>query len=576
MSNSDPSNEEIANVNHESFENDDQDIFGEEEEEEKEDQVIEPPANKTNDQSMSDESDCCLICFEQWTTSGPHRICCLKCGHLFGKSCITKWIMSNRPKQGTCPQCNAKATVKDLRILYCKKIKAIDTTDLDRALQDLDTERKLRRKIELELSECKFKLQLACSDAENLRDELRSLKAVVSAAEINRPPSGSVPPSKRPKMADSTTGNYDLVKSIIISQAGQCRVMTAYDYINLLCISQSSTNPLFKGFGIKKVHSEEARQLKYIHLHSQPIRDLAFHPEQQDAIIASASVDKTLKLTSLLVDQVRFISPIWSCCWASPSPNYLFAGCGNGSVYLFDIRITSRPVSMFSISASSMAPVIALQYIPPDPNNTSFPSGGLLAGQLNQVAFLEETLTSTSTTTDEDRQYRSYPLPLEGSLVSLSSLHDERGLFLASYRPSTRIPRVRHLCTRLTGLGNAIAPSSTFSQQTPSQQQTAGHGYDCVSVASLYGGTQMKMLARAQIFRQEQSDQILTVSGDDDAGGALIWDCGSSTRIQALSVANTSASVIDVCAFNSGNNLALLTEHQVDIFKFSSPVYIPG
>lgn len=105
--------------------------------------------------------------------------------------------MSNRPKQGTCPQCNAKATVKDLRILYCKKIKAIDTTDLDRALQDLDTERKLRRKIELELSECKFKLQLACSDAENLRDELKSLKAVVSAAEINRPPSGSVPPSKR-------------------------------------------------------------------------------------------------------------------------------------------------------------------------------------------------------------------------------------------------------------------------------------------------------------------------------------------------------------------------------------------
>lgn len=70
--------------------------------------------------------------------------------------------------------------------------------------------------------------------------------------------------------------------------------------------------------------------------------------------------------------------------------------------------------------------------------------------------------------------------------------------------------------------------------------------------------------------------EILTVSGDDDAGGALIWDCGSSTRIQALSVTNTSASVIDVCAFNSGNNLALLTERQVDIFKFSSPVYIPG
>ncbi|VDN95968.1 unnamed protein product [Rodentolepis nana] len=571
MSDSVAPNEVIADVNYDTIENDGPDLFDETEDEGnelEEDQSPKSPA-KVIDQSMSDEAESCLICFEQWTTSGPHRICCLKCGHLFGKSCITKWIMSHRPKQGTCPQCNAKASLKDLRILYCKKIKAIDTTDLDRALQDLDTERKMRRKIESELSEYKFKLQLACSDAENLRNELTSLKAVFSTSEINRPSSCSIPPSKRPKTVDSTTGCYNLVKSIIISQVGQCRVIASYDYINLLCISQPSTNPLFKGFGIKKVHSEEARQLKYIHLHSQPIRDLAFHPEQQDAIIASASMDKTLKLTSLLVDQVvqtyQCAAPIWSCCWGSPSPNYLFAGCGNGSVYLFDIRITSRPVSMFPVAPSSMAPVIALQYIPPDQNNTSFPSGGLLAGQLNQMAFLEETLTSTDTTTDEDREYRSYPLPLDGSLVSLSSLHDERGLFLASYRPSTRIPRVRHLCTRLTSLGNATSPSST-------SQQTTGHGYDCTSVASLYGGTQMKMLARAQLFRQEQSGQILAVSGDDDAGGALIWDCGSSTRTQTLSVTNGSAPVIDVCAFNSGNNLALLTERQVDIFKLSPPL----
>nr|CDS27433.1 e3 ubiquitin protein ligase RFWD3 [Hymenolepis microstoma] len=570
MSNSAAPNEVIANVNHDPIENDDPDLFGEEEEDGKEleeNQVPESPA-KVNGQSLSDEAESCLICFEQWTTSGPHRICCLKCGHLFGKSCITKWIMSSRPKQGTCPQCNAKASLKDLRILYCKKIKAVDTTDLDRALQDLDTERKMRRKIELELSEYKFKLQLACSDAENLRNELNSLKAVVSTAEINRSSSCSIPPSKRPKTVDSTTGSYNLVKAIIISQAGQCRVMASYDYINLLCISQPSPNPLFRGFGIKKVHSEEARQLKYIHLHSQPIRDLAFHPEQQDAIIASASMDKALKLTSLLVDQVvqtyQCAAPIWSCCWGSPSPNYLFAGCGNGSVYLFDIRITSRPVSMFPVTPSSTAPVIALQYIPPDPHNTSFLSGGLLAGQLNQMAFLEETLTSA----DEDRQYRSYPLPLDGSLVSLSSLYDERGLFLASYRPSSRVPRVRHLCTRLKSLGNETSPSSTSSQQT------VGHGYDCTSVASLYGGTQMKMLARAQLFRQEQSDQILAVSGDDDAGGALIWDCGSSTRIQTLSVANGSAPVIDVCAFNSGKNLALLTERHVEIFKLSPPLCI--
>ncbi|CDS35843.1 e3 ubiquitin protein ligase RFWD3 [Echinococcus multilocularis] len=522
------------------------------------------PLSDTSDRSPMEESDICSICFESWTTSGPHRICCLKCGHLFGRSCVTKWLMSARPKPGTCPQCNAKAHTKDIRVLYCKKIKAIDTTDRDRALEDLEVERKLRKKVELELSEYKFKLQLACSDVENLRDELNSLKAVISTSRNAQLSPSSL--SKRPKLSDSSVGSYNMVKTLNISPAGQCRVSAPCDYINLLCVSQASSNPLFKGFGIKKVHTNDLRPLKFMHLHTQPIRDLAFHPEQQDAIVASASMDKSLKLTSLLVDQVvqtyQCSSPIWSCCWAFPSPNYLFAGCVNGSVYLFDIRVTSRPASVFAISASSTAPVIALQYISPNPSDPTFQSGGLLTGQLTQVAFLEEAVTTTPAVVDggvEEQRYRSYPLSLEGSLVSLSSLHDERGLFLASYRPSTRVPRVRHLCTRLKA---SQAVGSETGMPRP-------HGYDCESVASLFGGTQMRMLSRARLFRQEKSDQILAASGDDDAGGALIWNCTTGVRIQTLTVASATIPVIDVCTFNNGGNLALLTDHQIDVFKWS-------
>ena len=62
----------------------------------------------------------------------------------------------------------------------------MDTTDRDRALEDLELERKLRKKVELELSEYKFKLQLACSDAQNLRDELNSLKACISAPQTTQ------------------------------------------------------------------------------------------------------------------------------------------------------------------------------------------------------------------------------------------------------------------------------------------------------------------------------------------------------------------------------------------------------
>ena len=66
--------------------------------------------------------------------------------------------------------------------------------------------------------------------------------------------------------------------------------------------------------------------------------------------------------------------------------------------------------------------------------------------------------------------------------------------------------------------------------------------------------------------------ETLAVSGDDDANGALIWDCETSCRTQTLGVANAttlSTPVIDVCTFGKGEHLALLTERQVDLFRWS-------
>ncbi|VDD80907.1 unnamed protein product [Mesocestoides corti] len=502
---------------------DDVDVF------EKDEEYCEDAApGGIGDQSMVDESGTCMICFESWTTSGPHRICCLRCGHLFGRSCVIKWLNMQGAKAGKCPQCNAKAQTRDIRVLFCKKITAVDTTDRDRALHDLEVERKLRKKAELELSECKFKLQLASCDAEQLRAELTDLRTIVAGFKSVARSSVSTTESKKLGEGNSDVGGYGLEK----------------------CISMSA------------VHSGEMRPLKYIHLHPQPIRDLAFHPDQQDAIVASASLDKSLKLTSLLVDQVvqtySCPAPVWSCCWASPSPNYLFAGCANGTVLLFDIRVTSREVSVISICESSSAPVTALQYIPPEHEKSGFYPGGLLAGQLTQVTFLEEEAEGmVNRGAGEEVAFRAHPLPLEGSLVSLSCLGTRRSLFLASYRPSTRVPRVRHLFSELTVTrSGADHPCSC----------------DCKEIVSLFGGTQMRMLSRARVFHQEQSNQILAVAGDDDTGGALVWSCETGSRLQTLhlpTVCPSPGPVIDVCAFNNGQHLALLTDHVVNVFRWS-------
>ncbi|KAH8965184.1 hypothetical protein BDL97_04G105400 [Sphagnum fallax] len=49
-------------------------------------------------------------------------ICSLACGHLFGKSCIKRWLRQVSKKQGKCPQCNCRARVKDLRMVYVPRI----------------------------------------------------------------------------------------------------------------------------------------------------------------------------------------------------------------------------------------------------------------------------------------------------------------------------------------------------------------------------------------------------------------------------------------------------------------------
>lgn len=65
----------------------------------------------------------CPICLDAWTNDGGHRICCLPCGHVYGMSCITKWLQ--RRNSGKCPQCNQKCKLKDVRKLFVSQVLSV-------------------------------------------------------------------------------------------------------------------------------------------------------------------------------------------------------------------------------------------------------------------------------------------------------------------------------------------------------------------------------------------------------------------------------------------------------------------
>ncbi|XP_020212865.1 E3 ubiquitin-protein ligase RFWD3 isoform X2 [Cajanus cajan] len=67
----------------------------------------------------------CPICMDVWTNKGEHHICCLPCGHIYGMSCIKRWLQ-RRAGSANCPQCNRKCSMKDVRKLYASRVVAVD------------------------------------------------------------------------------------------------------------------------------------------------------------------------------------------------------------------------------------------------------------------------------------------------------------------------------------------------------------------------------------------------------------------------------------------------------------------
>ncbi|MCL7049836.1 hypothetical protein MKW94_005214 [Papaver nudicaule] len=69
--------------------------------------------------SGNDESTvCCSICMNPYSAQGDHQVSCLPCGHLYGLSCIRRWIKHSKQRYSKCPLCNQMCSLKDVVKLY--------------------------------------------------------------------------------------------------------------------------------------------------------------------------------------------------------------------------------------------------------------------------------------------------------------------------------------------------------------------------------------------------------------------------------------------------------------------------
>jgi hypothetical protein len=136
---------------------------------------MEPIPNKKLKYEKLEKNNVCSICLEPWACSGLHQICCLECGHLFGKNCIEKWL--NQKKN--CPKCLQKSFKNQIRLLYHENISSMNDDQIVETKKLLETERELRKEAEKKF----FNIQ---REHNNVKKELEELKSKLSVKSVSK------------------------------------------------------------------------------------------------------------------------------------------------------------------------------------------------------------------------------------------------------------------------------------------------------------------------------------------------------------------------------------------------------
>ncbi|XP_074534635.1 E3 ubiquitin-protein ligase rfwd3.S [Halichoeres trimaculatus] len=513
-----------------------------------------PTASSTLESSQTEEGDTCPICFEPWTTAGDHRPSTLRCGHLFGHTCIQRWLKAQGPA-GKCPQCNKKAKRSDVVLLYTPKLRAVDNSEQESLKKSLELEQSLRRKAELESAQYKLKLQVVTSQYGQAQQELQELRALMAQAGRNSLSSSSSSSSSASssllsgvsQRADgSRPGQYSFSKAVLVSQNGGSRVLSYCEPLSCLLASQLSQHAtLVPGYGVKKVSVVNMKASQYVPIHSKQIRGLAFN-RQNDSLLLSAALDNTIKLTSLLTNTVvqtyNTGKPVWSCCWCLDNSNYVYAGLANGAVLIYDTRDTSTHVQELQ-PLRSRCPVASLCYIP-RAASSSFPCGGLIAGSLEGGCFWEQVNETT---------YRPHLLPLESSGCTDIQVETESRHCLVTYRPVRSNPSLRCVLMALN--------------RTPQQDSSQLPSCSCSPVQTFNAGPSCKLLTKNAVFKSPDGGGTLVCAGDEASNSTIVWDAGSGSMLQRLPA---DLPVLDISPFsvNGEHFLASLTEKMVKLYRW--------
>ncbi|CAO3665572.1 unnamed protein product [Umbelopsis ramanniana] len=314
------------------------------------------PSVQEND-SQDDLLCQCPICFEKWSNTGSHRLISMKCGHLFGQSCIEKWITrARKDTKAKCPQCNASISKRDIRPIWAKQLVSVDSCKIEQMQTDFDTLRQRHQEQEIELSKLRLAYQMCRNELTRKDAEIKRVQLMLESntAAINF---GG-------RATASLIHGLEFDKKLKFHEtANICRVMAFNPGYDMIVASKSTPGGVH---GIQKISMVDNLNLETVVNHSRAIRDIQC---SSSGLCLTTALDSTAKITSLKDNcvvqryeietnvQMRpsislfysFISynltaPGWCCSWDEVDENRLYCGLIDDSVMVFDVRNTRQHI----------------------------------------------------------------------------------------------------------------------------------------------------------------------------------------------------------------------------------------
>lgn len=219
----------------------------------------------------------------------------MRCGHLFGLNCITQWLTLNNAATRKCPECNTKASKKDIRILYAKKLVSMDATEIESLKDQLKKSTSEKKSVETELIQYKSREKLYEQQVNSLNYRITELEK-----KINLP--------IHAVNIQLNNAFLNKCKLFDVSKNKDCRAIAYNAWHKLLAVSS--------GNGISRMFCESLTISANHNIHTGTIRDMAFQ-RSDPHVLLSVGFDKNIILTDIRENRVkhRYLedSNLWSC-----------------------------------------------------------------------------------------------------------------------------------------------------------------------------------------------------------------------------------------------------------------------